>query len=240
MLGHDEQGDPLHAGRCVGKTRENEVHDRLRQVVLAPADPHLVTDHVVRAVGLRMGDTAHVRQRRPGLGLRQAHRAEEPALEHGTHEPLLLLVAPEGAEEVGRARGEQRVRGRRRVGGVEDAHHRLRHHVGQAEAAVLLGKRCGQVAALDEGLQRHADRVDQMHALSIPSRLALVDGRGVALERRFGEAQRGTDHRVEGGARMARETRPCAQALDLGDVVEEELEIAPEGGEQAAHGEGRG
>ena len=82
---HDEQRDPLHAGRPARDPRQHQVHDVLGDLVLAGRDPHLVAGQAVlraeRRIAVRLGTRRDVGERRTGLRLRQAHGAGEASLE---------------------------------------------------------------------------------------------------------------------------------------------------------------
>jgi hypothetical protein len=118
-LGHDEERDPLHALGRAGDAREHQVHDVLRQVVLAVGDEDLGAEEPVAAVALRLGARAHEGQIRAGLRLGQVHRAGPGAFDHLRDEGLPLLGRARGEQRLDRAVGEQRAEREAQVRAVE-------------------------------------------------------------------------------------------------------------------------
>ena len=71
--------------------------------MVAARDPHLRAEQPVEPVVLRLGPGRDIRQRRPGLGLREAHRPEEAPVDHRRDEPIYLLIGVRlASQEVGR------------------------------------------------------------------------------------------------------------------------------------------
>ncbi|MCY1413494.1 hypothetical protein D9M71_289270 [compost metagenome] len=62
-LGHDEQRNPFHPGRCVRQLGQHHVHDVLRQRMVATGNEDLVALDAVGAVGGRFSTGADIRQR---------------------------------------------------------------------------------------------------------------------------------------------------------------------------------
>jgi hypothetical protein len=94
VLRHDEQRDALDARATAGRLGQHEVHDVLGQLMVAAGDPHLGSGDPVGAVGCGDGLGRDVGQRGPGVGLRQAHRAEVPSLEHRADPGVDLFFGP--------------------------------------------------------------------------------------------------------------------------------------------------
>ncbi|MNC51882.1 hypothetical protein D3C75_1011950 [compost metagenome] len=53
------------------------------------------------------------------MGFGQGHGAEETAVDHRLQEAALLLIGAEAFDQVGRAHGQERIRGRSGVGRLE-------------------------------------------------------------------------------------------------------------------------
>ena len=74
-LGHEEQGDPTGAGRCIRNPGQNEMDDVVGEVVLAPRDEDLGAVDAPRSVGVRFRPAAQGADIGAGLRLGQHHRA---------------------------------------------------------------------------------------------------------------------------------------------------------------------
>ena len=118
-LRHHEQADALHSlGRAL-HARQHQVDDVVRHVVLAVGDEDLGAEDLVRAIGLRLGARAHLRQIAAGLRLGQVHGAG-PVARHQFFEVGGLELVTAGREQrLGRAIGQQRAQRKAQVGRVE-------------------------------------------------------------------------------------------------------------------------
>src|SRR5439155_25224238 len=74
-LGHDEQRDALDTLRRARRAGQHEVHDVVREVVLAVSDEDLLAVQPKAPIGLRHGPRPYRRKVRAGLRLREVHRA---------------------------------------------------------------------------------------------------------------------------------------------------------------------
>jgi hypothetical protein len=72
-LGHEEQRQPLHARRGIRRASQHEMHDVLRQVVLAPRNVDLAAEQPPR-LAVALGASARGRKIGSRLRLGHAHR----------------------------------------------------------------------------------------------------------------------------------------------------------------------
>ena len=89
-LRHDKQRNALDAFRRIRRTRQHEMDDVLRHVVLAPGDENLGAEHLERAIALRLGTRTHEREIGARLRLGEVHRAGPFAGNQLGHIGLLL------------------------------------------------------------------------------------------------------------------------------------------------------
>ncbi len=97
-LRHHEQADALHALGRAGHAGQHEVHDVLGHVVLTVGDEDLGAEHLVGAVGLRLGAAAHHGEVAAGLRLGEVHRAG-PLAAHQLLEVHRLELVGAGREQ---------------------------------------------------------------------------------------------------------------------------------------------
>ena len=107
-LRHDEERDALDSLGRVRRARQHEVHDVFGEVVIAVGDEDLLAEEAIRAVGLRHGACAHLRQVRTRLRLGQVHRAGPATFDQPRQVGVLLLVRAGHQQRLDRAVGEQR------------------------------------------------------------------------------------------------------------------------------------
>ena len=235
-LGHDEQADALHARRRVRQAGEHEVDDVVGQVVFAAADPHLGAAEAVAAVARGFGARADVAQRRAGLRLAQAHRAQEAALQDRRAVARALLRRAVRLQQVGHAARQHRVAGGGHVGRHEHGVASQAHRVGQLHATLAgIGQHGGE-AGFGEGIQRHLHLRDDFDAAVGEAWLVFVRGAVVAREGGAGQVLRGVEHGVEGFARMIGEARVAAQRAGVLHFVQQEVEVAAVHGAAVGHG----
>lgn len=233
-LRHDEQRDAARAGlqptMFVGNLREHEVDDVLRQLVLAAGYPHLVAGQPVaraeRRIAFEIGARRDVGQRRAGLRLRQAHRAEETPFQLGARERIDLRGAAVRDEQVRIGDGQERIRGRRDVRGLEEQERRGFDQLRQAHAAERFVVPCGDQPGVRERAHGRFDFRDQRHAFAVEPRLVAIAARRMRREQVFGDPFAGVEHRVEGLATMLRVTRQRDERFGVEPVVQQEREIA--------------
>ncbi len=135
-LRHDEERDPLHPFRRVGRAREDEVHDVLRQVVLPPRNEDLgAANSVMIAFAHRA--RAHRGQVRARLRLGQVHGAGPRPRGELSEVGRLLLRRAVNPQRLEHPRGEHRGEAQRHVRALPDLLDRRRDEVRQALTPVL-------------------------------------------------------------------------------------------------------
>jgi hypothetical protein len=159
------------------------------------------------------------------MRLREAHRSGEPAGKHRPHEAPAQACIAEGHEEVGGARGQRRVGVERDVRAREHGRAGLRHDERQLQTAVgPIECRGGERSLVVRG-ERLARFGNGPGAAVQDARLIPVAGGGVRRELCGGDLLGGVEHAVEEGAVVVPEALPAAQAFDMQDVVELEVEV---------------
>jgi hypothetical protein len=223
---HHEQADAAHARRRAGRAREHEVHDVLRQFVLAAGDPHLLAADRVAPAAERFGARGDVAQRGAGLRLAQAHRAEEAAVQDRLSVTRLLRVGAERAEQVGDAAREQQVARRGHVCGEQVRVGEQHHAVGQLQAAVGgVGAERAE-AGVAVGIHRLAHRSRQHDAAGGDMRLVAVGQRRMRREAFARQSRRGIDDRVPLSEVMAGVTRQAQQVVQRPEPRGELFELS--------------
>ena len=232
---NDEEADPLHAGRPAGNLGQDQVDDVLPHLVVAATDPHLGPEDPVAAVLLGLGARGYVGQRAARLGLGQAHRSEEPALDDRLDPGLLLLVGTPGEQEVGGRRGQQRVAGGGNVGGVEPGEGGGGDHRRQLHAADLLAHSGPDQSGLPQRLERRLD-LGRQHDLAVLADVGLLRvGRAVMGSELLGRDLLGqAEDVVVELARLALEALAPGELVGAQPVVKEELDVPA--GEEGACG----
>ena len=89
-LRHHEQRDPLDPRRCIGRPRQHQMNDVVRQVMIAIGDEDLLAGNQVM-VASAFGPRAYSAQVRAGLRFRQVHRSGPLARDHFPQEARLQL-----------------------------------------------------------------------------------------------------------------------------------------------------
>ena len=224
-LRNHEQADPPSAGRGPGDLRQHQMDDVLAHLVLAAGDPHLLAEQSVRAVGLRLGARGDVREVGAGLRLGQAHGAGEAAFDHGPDVALDLFLGAVREQQVGVARGEQRVAGGADVGGIEPGHARQVRGVRQLHAAHVGVHGGSHEVRLGEPAQRLADLGDELHVLTDQLRLVQVGGPVVGGEVLRGELGGQVHDRVDRLPGVVGVPLAFGQLGYPKPVVEEEVEV---------------
>ena len=217
---------PLTPGPPPGDLREHQVDDVLGHLVVAAGDPHLGAGDGVAAVLARLGLRADVGERGAGVGLREAHGAGEPALDHRLEEQPLLLVGAEGADHVAVAQGEARVDGGGDVRGLHPRERGLADQRGQADAALLGGE-------FAEGQARGRDRVEPglgrgerlRGAVGLDRRLVRVGVLVVVRQLLHRDVGRQVERGVEGLLRVVREDVALGELLRVQPLVEQEVDV---------------
>ena len=189
LRGH-EQRNTFDARRCIGQTRQHEVDDVLRHVVLAPGDEDLGTANAIRAIALRHGLAANGTQIRTGLRLGQVHRTGPYAFDHFRQIGILQLFRAMMCNRFDGACGQhraQRKRDARRFPHFLDGH---RHQRRQALAAEFGRAGHGIPTGFDEQLIRVFEAIGGGHfaifpgtALTITDRVDRIDHFGGELAR---------------------------------------------------------
>ncbi|MPM69296.1 hypothetical protein SDC9_116241 [bioreactor metagenome] len=134
-LGHNKQADALHALGRTGHAGQHQVDDVVHHIVLAIGDENLGAEHLVGAIGLRLGLGAHQRQIGAGLRLGQVHRAG-PLTGHELFKiGRLQLIAASSQQRFDGTIGQQRAQRKAQVGAVEHLDAGRADGLGQALAA---------------------------------------------------------------------------------------------------------
>jgi hypothetical protein len=163
-LGHEEQAQPLGAGRCIRQPRQHQVHDVVGEVVLAARDEDLGAAQQVAAVGLRRGSGACQAQIAARVRLGQAHRGQPLAGRNLRQIARLQLVAAVVLQAFVRAMQQAGRHGQAVVGRAHPLVQHAFEHRGQALTAVFGGRGQRRPARLPELLiglakaRRHGDR----------------------------------------------------------------------------------
>ncbi|MNT16859.1 hypothetical protein D3C72_1519830 [compost metagenome] len=173
-LRHHEQADALHAFRRAAHAGQHEVHDVLGHVVLTVGDEDLGAEHLVGAVGLRLGAAAHHGQVAAGLRLGEVHRAGPLAAHELLEVHGLELVGAGREQRLDGAVGQQRAQREAHVGRVEHLAAGRADGLGQALAAEVRRMLQALPAA------RHVLREGVLEALA-GGDFAVLEGRGVAV-----------------------------------------------------------
>jgi hypothetical protein len=229
-LGHHEQADALHALGRAAHAGQHEVHDVLGHVVLAVGDEDLGSEHLVGAVGLRLGARAHQREVAAGLRLGEVHRAG-PLPAHELLEVHRLQFVGAGREQrLDGAVAQQRAQREAHVGRVEHLAAGRADGLGQALAAEVRRMLQPLPAA------RHVLRERLLEA-GRGGHHAVLEGRGVAVAR---YVQRRDHVLVEARALLEHglcrfqaglfEARQLGDLADVGQVLDVEQHVLEGGG----------
>ena len=154
------------------------------------------------------------------MRLGQRHGAEEAAVDHRLQKTLLLFGGAEVFDQVGRAHGQERVRGGRRVGRLEVGEAGLRQQVGQLHAADVEFAGGVEEARFKEGVHRRFHFRDQHGGAVDILRLVLVVLAVVRGEQVFRDAAGGVDGRVKGFAAVFSETLALGQAFGVQHFIQ--------------------
>ena len=226
-LRHDEQRDALRARRSAGDLGEHQVDDVLGEFVLGAGDPHLGAEQPVGAVVLWFGAGEDVGQRRARLGLRQRHRAGEPARQHRLEEGLDLLLRAELGQQVGVGHGQHEVARGADVGRREPGEAGVGHRGGSCAPprswsiamAIRSAAANASHASLTSGIT--------VTVLAVEARLVRVALLVVRREVPGGQLLAQVQDAVEGLAGVFGEPFSFGQLVDAQPFVEQKVEIAP-------------
>ncbi|MNS46734.1 hypothetical protein D3C72_792430 [compost metagenome] len=225
-LGHDEQRNALHPGRCVRQLGQHHVHDVFRQRMIATGDEDLVALEAISAVGRRFRAGTNIRQRRARVGFGQGHGAEETAVDHRLQEAAFLLIGAEAFDQVRRAHGQERIRRRSRVGRLKVREAGLGQQRRKLHAASVETARGVEEAGFEEGVYRRFHFRNQNRLTVLVARLVLVALAVVRGEELLGDAAGGANGGIEGFAIVLGETLTLGQALGIEDFIQLESQIA--------------
>ena len=173
-LGHDEQRNAFHPCGRIGRAREHQVDDVLRQVVLAIGDENLLAGNPVGAVAIRHRLGAQQAEIGAAMRLGQVHGAGPGALDHFRQIGLLQRVGTAQQQRLDRAAGEQRAQRKRQVRRFPHFHHRRRHQLRQALAAEFERELQRIPAAFDELLVRCDETLGRGDTALVPLRALFV------------------------------------------------------------------
>ena len=136
QLRHQEQADPLDAGRRIGQPGEDEVDDVFGQVLLARRDEDLRAGERVAAIVVGLGLGAQQAEIGAAMRLGEAHGARPGALDHLGQEALLQLVGSMRHQRDIGAVGEAGIKAEGDVGRTHHLADDVADAFGQALAAV--------------------------------------------------------------------------------------------------------
>ena len=177
-------------------------------------DPHLRSEQPVGAVVLGFGAGEDIGQRRARLGLRQRHRAGEPAGQHRLQKRLDQLGCAEPGQQVGIGHGEHQIAGGAHVGRREPCEAGLGHGDGQLRAAQsLIHRHCEQIG-LGEGVPRLLHLGNDRDLFAVEGRLVGVARFVVRREVATRELLAQVEYRVERLARMLGESLSVRQLVN--------------------------
>ncbi|MCY1218066.1 hypothetical protein D9M72_300000 [compost metagenome] len=224
-LRHHEQRDALDPlGRTRG-TRQHQVDNVVRHVMLAVGNEDLGAEHLVAAVSLRLGAGAQQRQVGAGLRLGQIHGAGPLAGDQARQEALLQFVRASGEQRFDRAVGKHGAQRERQVGRVHHFHARRADQLGQALATKLDRVHDALPAALAELAERFREAGGGPDFAVVPAAGLLVAGNveggdHLAVEL-CGFADHGFDG-VGGGVFIARQAGNLCQS---GQFTDDEQDV---------------
>ena len=144
----EKQRNAARAGGRVGKTREHEMHDIGRKIMLAIGDENLLAEEAVGAVVGAFGARAHQSEIGSRAGLSQIHRRRPFAADDLAQIGLFQRVAGMRLHRLDRAMAEQRADGESHVGGVPNFRAAGVEQGGEVETAKVLRSRDGVPAAV--------------------------------------------------------------------------------------------
>ncbi len=121
--------------QCTSLRAPHQVHDVLGHVVLTVGDVDLGAEHLVGAVGLRLGAAAHHRQVGTRLRFGQVHGAGPLATDELFQVGGFQLIAASGEQRFNGAVGEQRTQRKAHVGRVQHFAAGRAYGLGQALTA---------------------------------------------------------------------------------------------------------
>jgi len=188
----------LAARRRVGQPAQHEVHDVVRQVVLAAADEDLAARHAQAAVGLRLGARAQLPEVAAGLRLGQRHRSQSLAGDDVGQPARLELVACMRLQRLVGTVQQVGVHRPAVVAGVEHLARRGVDQQRQALAAPLRRTRQRRPAAVDIGAVGSGEARRRAHGAVGVARAALAVAARVQRQQHLAREARGL---VEHGLR---------------------------------------
>ena len=234
----DEQRDSLRAGRCVGQSRQHQMHDVAGQVVLAGGDEDLGAGDGVAAVRIRLGLCLQQPQVGAAMRLGQAHGAGPASFDERLQEGFVLPRFAMLLQRLDGAVGQQRKVAPGQVCRVD--HLVQRHAQGMRQALPTDLRRGGQagpaafhelfVGLLETGRRGHLAAGLVEHAADFIAHA--VQRRQHAGTEAPGFFQHGIHH-IGGGVG---EPQAGEQLFHLQDIVQGEAEVGKRGG-VAAHRE---
>ena len=136
-LRDDEQRNSLDAFRRGGRSRQHEVDDVFRHIVLAVGNEDLLAKELVTAIGLRLGTGAYCGKIRTGTRFSEIHRPRPFASDHFLKVRRFELVGTGKHQRINSAAGEQGAQRKRMICRFPHLGDRCRHQNRQALPAPL-------------------------------------------------------------------------------------------------------
>ncbi len=160
------------------------------------------------------------------MGLGQGHGAEEAALDHRLQKAPLLLFGAEVFNEIRRAHGQERVRRRRGIGGLEMGKAGLRQQRRQLHAAGLEIPGGVEKTGLEKGVHGRFHFRNQHRCAVLVARFVLVVFAVVGREVFLRDVARRADRCIEGFPAVLGETFALGQRLGVQHFIQLESQIA--------------
>ena len=225
-LRRDEQRDAARALRRAFDARQHEMDDVGGEIVLAGRDEYLGAGDLVAAVGLLRRLGAEQAQVRAAMRLGEVHGAGPLAGDHLRQIRGLLLGRAVREQRRDRALGQAGIHRERHVGRAQELVDDLRQDHRQALAAELGRRRDADPAAVDDLLEGVLEARRRRHAAVGRALAAFLVAD--AIERRqhvLAELRGLAEDRLDHVGRGVGEARQIGIALDVEDVVQQELHV---------------
>ncbi len=201
---HDEEADALDTRRAARDLGQDEVDDVVAELVIAAGDPHLGADEPVRPIVLRCRACGDVGERRAGLWLGQAHRAEEPTFDHRSYVSIDLRRSAIHHQQIRVGDGQEWVRRRSDVRRLQPCETRRGEDVRQLHTADALVHARADESCPRKNVEGALDLRNQLNDSGVKRRLVYIAPPIVCREVIRGDALRELEHGIECRARVLR------------------------------------
>ena len=225
-LRHHEQRHALDAAGCALDSRQHQMDDVFRQIVLAGGDENLGAGNLVAAIGLLDGLGAQQAQIGAALRLGEIHGAGPLSRHHLRHEHLFLFGLAMHDQRRGRTHGQAAIHRKRHIGRDLKFVDRLAQRDRQPLPAIFRRRREPEPAAFGHLLESLLEAFRGGHAAVVMAGAALEIADAIErLQHFFAEFGRLAQNRlphVGGGVGKAGK---IVVAVDLKHVVEQEADV---------------